>query len=52
MQYWNKYADDDVHIDMHDQEFLLMQDENGGEDERYWLSWIKNGKWHWRTGYY
>jgi len=52
MQYWNTCADDDVHIDVHDQEFLLTPDASGGMTERYWLSWILNGDWHWRTGYY
>ena len=51
LQYWNKYADDYVQIDKHDQEFLLSTDETGTE-ERYWLSWIDAGKWTWRTPYY
>ena len=51
LQYWNQHADDTVHIDKNDQEYTLSQDENG-DDERYYLSWVKDGKWHWRPTYY
>jgi len=51
LQYWNQHAEEAVLIDNDDQEYLLSHDENGDE-EKYYLSWIKDSKWHWRPTYY
>ena len=51
LQYWSKIAENTVLIDADDQEYILSYDENGNE-EKFYISWIQDSKWHWRPRYF